>query len=59
MSRDIVTPAEENGYCVYACREEHDPQKGVIVKCDFQGTCEYKSTRLVKGTIHTCNNFTK
>lgn len=57
--KDIITPSDENGYCEYACREEYDPYCGNITKCDYQGTCEYKSDKGTtnKKLVHTCNKI--
>lgn len=54
-----ITPSDENGYCEYACREEYSPVLGVVVKCDYTGTCEYKSERgkTSRKKIYTCNNI--
>ena len=59
MRQNIVTPADENGYCAYQCREESDPVHGTIVKCDYQGTCDYKLEKgqTARKVIHTCNNI--
>ena len=59
MQKNIVTPADENGYCEYKCKEEYNPLYGSIIKCDYQGTCEYKTEhgKTARKIIHTCNNI--
>ena len=61
MSKEIVTPADEYGNCNYLCREDYDPIKGISAKCDYSGTCEYKSDKgkTNKKSVYTCNNFKK
>ena len=60
MIKNVITPADETGYCGYQCREEYDVVYGSIVKCDYPGTCDYKieKGKTARKTIYTCNNIT-
>jgi len=58
---DKITPADENGYCEYMCKEEYNPLLGIVAKCDYTGTCEFKTDlgKTTRKKIYTCNNIKK